>query len=217
MIQVAVDKLRYKLKTFNITGNLTDRTIDVKDANFEKLIRQLQKSIDKLRKMIDELLAGDKSLSDFFEKLVERFEKLSKQIRGLQRMIEKSTGATKTGQNEITSAEETIDMITKLLEEAEMMLKAEVEKILKAAESNRGDVSGLAKRMRAIAEEVLSNREIFVLCYQEFLVFFYKSLLTLFSQSNPLTTNVPEHIETSQLICIANQLTGFFIMGDIGR
>ena len=29
-------------------------------------------------------------------------------------------------------------------------------------------------------------------------------------------TNVPHHIETSQLICIANQLTGFCRMGNIG-
>ena len=29
---------------------------------------------------------------------------------------------------------------------------------------------------------------------------------------NPLTTNVPHHIETSQLICSANQLTGFYMM-----
>ena len=34
---------------------------------------------------------------------------------------------------------------------------------------------------------------------------------------NPLTTNVPHQIETSQLICIANQLTGFYLMGNIGR
>ena len=33
---------------------------------------------------------------------------------------------------------------------------------------------------------------------------------------NPLMTNVPHHIETSQLICIANQLTGFYRMGNIG-
>ena len=33
----------------------------------------------------------------------------------------------------------------------------------------------------------------------------------------PLTTNVPHHIETSQLICSANQLTGFYIMGNTGR
>ena len=33
---------------------------------------------------------------------------------------------------------------------------------------------------------------------------------------NPLTTNVPQHIETSQLICNADQLTGFFMMVDIG-
>lgn len=155
MIQEAVNKLRQKLKTFNITGNLTDPTVDVKDVNFEKLIRQLQKSIGELRKLIDELLAGDKSLSEFFEKLVEQFEKLDTRIPGLQKMIEKSTGATKTGQEEITSTEEIIEIIKELLNNAEMMLKAEAEKILKAAESNRGDVSGLAKRMREIAEEVL--------------------------------------------------------------
>ena len=34
---------------------------------------------------------------------------------------------------------------------------------------------------------------------------------------NTLTTNVSYHIETSQLICIANQFTGFYMMGNIGR
>ena len=34
---------------------------------------------------------------------------------------------------------------------------------------------------------------------------------------NPLTTNVPHHRETSQLIYIANHLTGFYMMGNIGR
>ena len=34
---------------------------------------------------------------------------------------------------------------------------------------------------------------------------------------NPLTANVPHHIETSQLICNANQFTGFCMMGNIGR
>ena len=31
---------------------------------------------------------------------------------------------------------------------------------------------------------------------------------------NPLTTNVPHHTETIQLICIANQLTGFLYDGE---
>ena len=35
--------------------------------------------------------------------------------------------------------------------------------------------------------------------------------------SKSLTTNVTHHIETSQLICIANLLTGFYMMGNIGR
>ena len=38
-----------------------------------------------------------------------------------------------------------------------------------------------------------------------------------FNGLNPLTTSVPHHIETSQLICNANQLTGFYMMGNIGR
>ena len=28
---------------------------------------------------------------------------------------------------------------------------------------------------------------------------------------NPLTTNIPHYIETSQLICKTNQLTGFYM------
>ena len=35
-------------------------------------------------------------------------------------------------------------------------------------------------------------------------------------QRNPLTTSVPHHIETRRLICSANQLTGFYMMGNIG-
>ena len=31
-----------------------------------------------------------------------------------------------------------------------------------------------------------------------------------------LTTNVPHQIETSQLVTIANQLTSFYIMGNVG-
>ena len=34
---------------------------------------------------------------------------------------------------------------------------------------------------------------------------------------NPLTTNVPYHIETGQLICNTNQLTGFYMMGNVVR
>ena len=34
---------------------------------------------------------------------------------------------------------------------------------------------------------------------------------------NPLTTNNLHHIETRQLICNKNQLTGFYIIGNTGR
>ena len=34
---------------------------------------------------------------------------------------------------------------------------------------------------------------------------------------NPLTTKVAHNIKTSQLICSGNQLTGFYMMGNLGR
>ena len=34
---------------------------------------------------------------------------------------------------------------------------------------------------------------------------------------NPLRTIVPHHVETSQLVCIANQLTGFYMMRNVGN
>ena len=33
---------------------------------------------------------------------------------------------------------------------------------------------------------------------------------------NPLAANVPHHVETSQVICNASQLTGFYVMGNSG-
>ena len=36
-------------------------------------------------------------------------------------------------------------------------------------------------------------------------------------KNKPLTTSVPHHIETSQLIWRANQLTCFYMMGNTGR
>ena len=37
------------------------------------------------------------------------------------------------------------------------------------------------------------------------------------SPFNPVMTNVPHHKETSQLICITDHLTGFYMMGNLGR
>ena len=37
------------------------------------------------------------------------------------------------------------------------------------------------------------------------------------NQLNPLMTTVLHRIKTTQLICNANQWTGFFMMGNIGR
>ena len=58
-------------------------------------------------------------------------------------------------------------------------------------------------------------------------VIFLRKLLCVFFLVSPclkkyvhvkqaLKNNVPHHLETSQLICNANRLTGFYMMGNIG-
>ena len=42
-------------------------------------------------------------------------------------------------------------------------------------------------------------------------------LFVEYNKFNPLMTSVPHHIETSQLICNANKLTVFYMIGNIGR
>ena len=50
----------------------------------------------------------------------------------------------------------------------------------------------------------------------KFVSYFAKNMLTFyFFFINPLTVSAPNHIETSKLICRANQLTGFYMMGNI--
>ena len=48
------------------------------------------------------------------------------------------------------------------------------------------------------------------------LIHTFKFFVTL-EHPNPLKTNVLHHIETSRLICSTNQLTGFCMIGSIGR
>ena len=60
--------------------------------------------------------------------------------------------------------------------------------------------------------EVFYKEHLHLIASEQFLAFELS-----FSVFNPLTTNVPHHIETSQLIYIANQLTGFYMMENIGH
>ena len=67
----------------------------------------------------------------------------------------------------------------------------------------------------------LDRSEENVFCYSQIFIIFEALIPYLEHKGrlifNPLTTNVPCHIESSQLICNANQLTGFYMMGNIAR
>ena len=66
------------------------------------------------------------------------------------------------------------------------------------------DIIGISIYRKKAMKNVCFEAEI-ILCVRNFLEM----------NLNPSTTNVPHHIETSQLICNANQLTGFYMMGNI--
>ena len=52
---------------------------------------------------------------------------------------------------------------------------------------------------------------------KDFIVIQKVLLPVIFLGFNPLTTYVLHYTETNQLICYANQLAGFYLMGNIGR
>ena len=58
------------------------------------------------------------------------------------------------------------------------------------------------------------NFEVTKVAIEEFRQQFYNCMGGHFNQ---LSTNVPYHIENGQLICIANQLIGFYMVGTIGH
>ena len=62
-------------------------------------------------------------------------------------------------------------------------------------------------RKKSVAWNGLRNRQRSKIAEKECLVFLSKHI-------NALTTNVPHHIEISQVIFSANQFSGFYIMGN---
>ena len=75
--------------------------------------------------------------------------------------------------------------------------------------------------MDSIRVGKFEDLEVNLLGYQSkiFRNFLYVTKFVFIDQATvkPLMTNVAHHIETSQLIWIQNQLTGFYMMGNIGR
>ena len=59
-----------------------------------------------------------------------------------------------------------------------------------------------------------------VFCKKGVLKYFAKSTRKHLCQSlffHPITTNIPDHKETSQFICSANELIGFYLIGNTAR
>ena len=141
----------------NLTkGNFTNEEvgIDVRDENFENAIRALDKAIDELKKKTNSLLDGDKQLFEFFDGLRKQFEKINKRFGELKSMVEQSKEASEKGEVEITRAEEIIEEIKKLLQDAEDKIAQEGAKLFNKKDTSAADLSDLAKEMRAIAKEV---------------------------------------------------------------
>ncbi|XP_066935737.1 laminin subunit gamma-1-like [Clytia hemisphaerica] len=156
LVQLAVNKLRQRLSTMNLTkGNFTNEEvgIDVRDENFENAIRALDKAIDELKKKTNSLLDGDKQLFEFFDGLRKQFEKINERFGELKSMVEQSKEASEKGEVEVTRAEEIIEEIKKLLQDAEDKIAQESAKLFDKNDDSAVDLSDLAKEMREIAKE----------------------------------------------------------------
>ena len=157
LVQLAVNKLRRRLFTMNLTeGNFTSKEtgIDVRDENFENAIRSLEEAINELKKKTDGLLDGDTKLFEFFDGLRKQFEKIHKRFAELKLMVDDSKDASEKGRVEITKAEEIIEEIKKLLKGAEEKIASAGGDLFDGKENNAGDISDFAKTMRDIAKEV---------------------------------------------------------------
>ena len=78
--------------------------------------------------------------------------------------------------------------------------------------NNNCHVKQLAKKPSWIKHYISALRKMQFLCIK----LYFLSILWAWECLNPLTTNVRHHTETSQLICILNELTGFCMMQNIG-
>ena len=155
LIQVAVNKLRIKMKSFNITADFTKAGgLRIRDKNFEAALKALTNEINDLMTKMKGLLNGDDDLFKFFASLKEQFKVLTDGYSELERMMDKSEGASKAGQNDVRKSENIIDMIKALLKLITKKLSKEGRKISEKATSGSGDVGDLSKKMREIAEEV---------------------------------------------------------------
>ena len=68
---------------------------------------------------------------------------------------------------------------------------------------------------RLCLQHAVSQKSFFIYLITFFHDLFNMQSFLLYSMFKQLTTNAPHHIETSQMICSANQLTGFLWWGTL--
>jgi len=154
LVKVAVDDLRFKLRSFNISADISSTGgLQIRDKKFEEKLKELNQLTENLKKKMDDLLKEDNELFKFFTGLKEDLKKLEDNYGELDKMLTKSKGATKSGQNDINKTEGIIEQIKDLLRKIEKRLEEEGERIRKKAETGSSGIGDLSKRMREIAEE----------------------------------------------------------------
>jgi len=155
LIQVAVNDLREKMETFNITGGRGGgKSLKLRDPDFEKVLNELKKQIGDLKKQMEGNVKKDEELFNFFTSLVKQFNAMKKNYEKLENMMSKSKDASTSGQKEISRAEGRIKEIKDLFKELQKKLKEAAQKIYeKAAQGGTGNVNDFSKKMRELAEE----------------------------------------------------------------
>lgn len=153
LIQLAVSDLREKMNAFNITGGRGGPSVKLRDAEFEKAFNKIKNEIADLEKTMTGLQQEDTALFRFLKNLEEEFKEVKEKYDDLERMLDKSDGASESGKQEVKKADTVLEQIKELLAKLKKKLEEDGKKIYDKAESGSDDVGDLSKKMRDIAEE----------------------------------------------------------------
>ena len=168
--------------------NIEIQKLKVKDNQYNEIIKEnenLKHSLEEKKRISTSEVEKVRVMLCEKEKAI---EKLEKEIEKLA----KENSSVKDLANKRKSSEEECKKVKLELKKSKELHDQEIDRL-------NGEINDVILEVQEFKSE----------SGNQYYHYFFKANV------KPLTTNVPHHIETSQLICSANQLTGFFMMRNI--
>ena len=127
----------------------------IKNKNFSIALGRIETEATHLANKVKSLQNRENDLKAFFDKLMEDFEGLKRGLGKVQMVFRMAFNESRVAEKDIGDAEDIIEEIKKLLKDARYQLTAHGEVAYKEALKLARDISDLARKMKAIAAEVI--------------------------------------------------------------